>query len=173
MATDPTSYSQRALAQAVQALRTGFQGGDFARYVNVGVKATKTPTVVGTLQLFAIAGGRVEISHLEGRVSGALAATSRTLKAQFRPTTAVGDTDISAVSADVTGLAVGKKLVITGTLATAMSVANFELSAKQATPLILEPGGVWLVSSGADIAGTIVWTVNWKPVDEGATLAAA
>lgn len=170
---DPAAYSQRALAQAVQALRTQFEGGAYARYVDIGVTATITPSGVGTASLFTVTGGRVCISHIEGRVTTQLQAASRTLKLQYVPDSATGNTDLSAVSADVTGLAVGKKIVPTGTLTTAISIANYEVSLRQATQWILEPGLVKLVSSGADITGTVVWTVNWKPVDAAATLVAS
>lgn len=169
----PSSYTQRALAQALAALTAGLQGGEFARYVDVGVVESKTPSDVSTGSLFVVSGGRVQISHIEGRVTTQLQAASRTLKLQFSPDTAVGDTDLSGVSADVSGLAVGKKLVPTGTLATALSIANYELALKQATTWILEPGVLKLVSSSTAITGVIKWMANWKPLDSGASLSAA
>lgn len=166
--TTPSSYSQRALALAVSELTQ-----QFARYAATGNVASKAPADVGTDSLFTITGGRVEILHIEGRVTTQLQAASRTLKLQFSPTSAVGDTDLSAVSADVTGLTVGKKLSITGTLATAMSIANNELSLRQATGFILEPGTIKVVSSSTDITGVILWQANWRPFDVGAVLSAA
>lgn len=164
----PASYSQRALALAVSDLTQ-----QFVRYSATGLVATKSPTDVGTDSLFTITGGRVEILHIEGRVTTQLQAASRTLKLQYSPTSAVGDTDLSAASADVTGLTVGKKLSITGTLATAMSIAINELSLRQATGFVIEPGTIKVVSSATDITGVIQWQVNWRPFDVGAVLAAA
>lgn len=170
---DPASYSSRALAQAVAALRTSFEGGDYARFVDVGVTTQKTPTNIASGSLFSITGGRVQIVQLEGRVTTQIQAASRTLKFVYSPTTALGDTDLCAVSADITGLAVGKKLVPTGALAAALSISNFEFSLRQTAQWILEPGLIKLASSSTAITGVVAWTINWKPVDAAGVLAAA
>ena len=170
---DPQAYSQRNVVQLLSSLRTAFQSGEMGRLLDFGSVAQKSPSNVGTASLFNITGGRVCITHIEGRVTTQLQAASRTLKLQYSPASATGDTDLSAASADVSGLTVGKKLVPTGTFATALNVALNEVALLQATRWVLEPGVIKVVSSSTDITGVIQWSVSWKPWDSAGVLTAA
>ena len=152
--------------------------GDQVRAITLGILVNKATGVVanGTTSLFTIAGGRVLITSLVGRVTTAIGSTTSNAKLVYNPTAAGTSFDM-CTAVDIASDAVEQTYYITGSVASggALLVGG---AVGQANP-IFEDG--YLVQAGAieqnlsadPVGGAITWSVTYVPYDAGASLAAA
>lgn len=122
----------------------------------------------GTGTLFTVAGGRVRITSLIGEVTTVIQTQACTAKITSTPT--VGAAVDLCATLDITAKVVGSLLYITGTLATAL--VNSQVALAMAQQLIVNTGKIDLITGGSN-TGSVKWTIQWIPVDVGATLVAA
>lgn len=152
--------------------------GDQLRTILLGTPVTKaTGTVVtGTTTLFTIAGGRVLVTSLVGRVTTAIGATVSTCKLTYNPTAAGTSFDLcTAVSIETD--AVEQTYYIAGNVATpgallvggAVGQANPVFS----SPYTLQAGTIEQILSADPVGGAISWTLTYVPYDNGASVVAA
>lgn len=143
----------------------------------LGVAVKKTiDHANGEVTLFNIAGGRVLITSLVGRVTVAMGATTSNLKLVYDPTAAGSDFDM-CTAVDVASDAVEQTYYIAGSVASggALLVGG---AVGQANPVfedgyLVQAGAIHANFSADATAGTIEWTATYVPYDDGATLAAA
>jgi hypothetical protein len=152
--------------------------GDQVRAITLGILVNKaTGTVAnGATSLFTIAGGRVLITSLVGRVTTAIGSTTSNCKLVYNPTAAGTSFDM-CTAVDIASDAVEQTYYITGSVAStgALLVGG---AVGQANP-IFEDG--YLVQAGAieqnlsadPVGGAITWSVTYVPYDVGASLVAA
>jgi len=143
---------------------------------NVVNKATGT-LANGTTNLFTIAGGRILILGLLGRVTTAVGATTSNAKLVYNPTAAGTSFDL-CTAVDIASDAVEQTYYIAGNVGTpgALIVAG---TVGQGNPVFATGGyslqsGVIEQNLSADpVGGAITWSAFWVPIDDGATLVAA
>lgn len=132
----------------------------------LGLVASKSTGTLAatTIPLFTIAGGRVAVTSITGRVTTAIT-VANSYKLQHNPT--AGTTKDLCTAADIgtTDTVVGE--IFVAKVGTALAVGAASLT----DPVILETGQIESVSAGTD--GVILWSVTWVPIDTGATLVAA
>lgn len=122
--------------------------------------------------LFTVAGGRVLVSLILGEVTTVIQTQANATKLQFDPTDAGATQDLSG-TLDITADAVGTVYHISGTPSDAMrDNLNFGRGGLMAAPLILKPGQI-LLNCAATNTGQVKWDLVYKPLDAGATVAAA
>ena len=152
--------------------------GDQLRTILLGSSVSKaTGTVAnGTTTLFTIAGGRVVLTSLIGRVTTLIGSTASNAKLVYNPTAAGTSFDLCTAVAIETD-AVEQTYYIAGSVASpgallvggAVGQANGVFS----SPLILQAGTIEQNLSADPVGGAITWTVTYYPYDNGATLVAA
>ncbi len=143
-----------------------------------GTKVEKSTGVLvtSTTNLFTIAGGRVVLTALAGRVTTAIGATVSTCKLSFDPTAAGTTFDICTAVA-IESDAVEQAYYIAGNVATpgALLVAGTVGQANPVfdQPLMLSPGTIVQTLSADPVGGVILWSVIYVALDAGATVVAA
>lgn len=152
--------------------------GDQLRTILLGTAVSKaTGTVAnGITTLFTIAGGRVVITSLVGRVTTAIGATASNCKLTYNPTAAGTSFDLCTAVAIETD-AVEQTYYVAGSVASggallvggAVGQANGVFS----SPYILQAGTLEQNLSADPVGGAITWTVTYYPYDNGASLVAA
>lgn len=117
----------------------------------------------GVKSLFTVNNGAIEVMQILGIVTTVIQTQANNTKLQAKATgqTAV---DLCAV-ADISALAVGQALGITGTLATALQTGWAIVG--QAGRLIVLPGTIDL-NCAASNTGAVRWVLRWLPIDPGA-----
>lgn len=110
--------------------------------------------------LFTIT-GTVIVYAIEGEVTTVFQTQTNNMKLIANPTVG-SDTDICAV-ADVTANAVGTRLSITGTFATALVESANGAHVAQAAPTVLTAGTLDL-SCSASSTGAAKWVIDWAPL---------
>lgn len=152
--------------------------GDQIRAITLGILVSKaTGTVAnGATSLFTIAGGRVLITSLVGRVTTAIGSTTSNCKLVYNPTAAGTSFDM-CTAVDIASDAVEQTYYITGSVAStgALLVGG---AVGQANPVFedgyLVQAGVIEQNLSADpVGGAITWSVTYVPYDVGASLVAA
>ena len=119
--------------------------------------------------LFNVLGGRIKLLSLIAEVTVALGADATLAK--FTGTPTVGTSvDLCANSATLASLAIGKRLVMTGTLATALAIADAGGSLWQVTPQIIGAGTIDVTGSVAGTAGQLKFSLHYVPIDAGASV---
>ncbi|HEX2657851.1 MAG TPA: hypothetical protein VHU40_06250 [Polyangia bacterium] len=152
--------------------------GDQLRTILLGTSVSKATGVVanGATTLFTIAGGRVVVTSLVGRVTTAIGSTGSNAKLVYNPTAAGTSFDLCTAVAIETD-AVEQTYYIAGSVASpgallvggAVGQANGIFS----SPYILQAGTIEQNLSADPVGGAITWTVTYIPYDNGATLVAA
>lgn len=147
-----------------------------ARELTQGIRvdrATANLPQTAEAAIFTIAGGRVWIVDIVGKVTTVVQTQADNTKLVYDPTAAGASTDLCAVL-DITGAAVGTYFSITGTPATAMQSGVVGLTSNKllARPLLLETGSISL-NCAASNTGQVSWSIVYVPFDTGATVAAA
>lgn len=152
--------------------------GDQVRQIALGTRVLKSTGVVasGTTTLFTVAGGRVLLTGLLGRVTTLIGATVATCKLTYNPTAAGTSFDMcTAVSIETD--AVEQAYYIAGSVASggallvggAVGQANPVFTA----PVSLQAGTIEQILSADPVGGVIEWTVTYIPWDTGASVVAA
>jgi hypothetical protein len=124
--------------------------------------------------IFTIAGGRVEITHIEGEVcDGAVDSESADVKFIYNPTVGATDTDMCAVGI-LDAAPVGTIFSITGTASEALQFGP-SIVPSMAKSVVLAEGTID-IKSEADNAqtndATASFEIWYKPLDAGATVTA-
>lgn len=144
---------------------------DQLRLINLGQRAQKSTGTLAasTVPLFTIAGGRVLLTAIYGLVEVSIT-VANSYKLQSNPTASGATTSDMCTATDIgtTDTPAGDILGIT---APGSAMARGGVVATLGNPLVLPVGQIESVSAGTD--GSILWVVNWVPLDSGATLAAA
>jgi hypothetical protein len=140
--------------------------------INSGLRVTASGVgiLAAGVDMFNVVGGRVAVLGMIGIVTTQIQAAATTLRP--RAVCTAGTTNLSAVSADVTGAAVGAALALPAAAADALQYSATGAVLLHATDWVLQEGEINLLGS-ADRTGAIEWTVLYVPIDEGAYIEAA
>lgn len=159
---------------------TNVMGPVAKRQLAIGETATKATGLLvnGTTTLFTIAGGRVVITSIVGRVTVVIGSTVSNAKLVYNPTAAGTSVDLCtavAITSDAVEqtytLATTHSTAAPGALIVAGDVGN--ASGVLAFPEILQTGTIEQNLSADPVGGQITWTVTWYPYDDLGTLVAA
>lgn len=152
--------------------------GDQLRTILLGQSVSKaTGTVAnGATTLFTIAGGRIVVTSLVGRVTTLIGSTASNAKLVYNPTAAGTSFDLCTAVAIETD-AVEQTYYITGNVAStgALLVGGAVGQANPifTNPYVLQAGTIEQNLSADPVGGAITWTVTYYPYDNGASLVAA
>jgi hypothetical protein len=142
-----------------------------------GIKVTRAKAAVldGVQNaIFTIAGGRVEITHIEGEIcDGAVDNESADTQFIYNPTVGATDTNMCAVGA-LDAAPVGTIFSITGTLSDALQFGP-SITPMMAKSLVLAEGTIDIKSEGDNDgtnSATVSFEIWYKPLDSGATVTA-
>lgn len=142
--------------------------GSHPRFVE---KQHTSPLTTGNIFTFT---GSIEILAIFGRVTTVVQAQTTNIKLSVK-NDALTTYDICA-NVDGNAAAVGTLLSITGTAANAgVLTANGVLAPTQASRIITTctTSGLILATYGAASTGAILYQMIWRPLSQGATVAAA
>jgi hypothetical protein len=140
------------------------------RQLNFGFQLTKAAaalpqTALGTI--FTVAGGRIVILGLVGQVGTVIQSQANAIK--FISTPTVGTAADMCATKDINALEAGALLTITGLQSDAM----YGVSAGQSRLALYNqviPVGTIGLNTAASNTGTIGWTLQWLPLDDGASV---
>lgn len=124
-----------------------------------------------TATIFTVAGGRVLITGLYGKVTTLISGTTPAAKIVSTPTVGTA-VDVSSATA-ITGKEVGALIGLAGTVGTALNVQNAGAGAALPSAVVIPAGTIGVNVSAADAAGAILWTLTYVPLDDGAAVTAA
>ena len=119
--------------------------------------------------LFNVIGGRVAVTQIIGEVTVVVQTQANNTKLVANPT--VGATTDMCAALDISALAVGVLIGITGLITDAMLASAGGLSA-QGRDIIINPGLICL-NCVASNTGSIKWALFYVPIDIGAYVTAA
>lgn len=148
--------------------------GDQLRTLLLGTKvdrATAALPQTATGSLFTVAGGRVLITSLVGRVTTSIQAQANAIKLVATPSGSGSVNDLSA-TVESNGLAVGGLLGITGLAGDAMVKSTGGGVSNLRNPVVVAPGAIGL-NTAASNTGSVEWSLTYIPLDNGATVTAA
>ncbi len=133
------------------------------------VRASSTVPQTAALNLFTVAGGRVEITAIVGQVdTNNFGAVANATSLDYSPT--AGQTSIMCATLDLTGTTIGSLLSLSGVPSETLQKHGM----KMAVPVILNPGTIDMDCGGSEANATQVqWTLYWKPIDAAATVVVA
>lgn len=130
----------------------------------------KSQTTIATANLFAVAGGPIEVQAIVGVVTNTIQTQADSIKLLVDPTAPDTDTDLCA-AVEINADAIGTVYTITGTFANAMIPTTAGVVATTATKFIV-PIGMIELNGTASNTGTIVWYLTYKPLAPGVTVVA-
>lgn len=133
--------------------------------------AGKTVPQAATSTIFTVAGGRILVTGLYGKVTTVIGGTTPSAKIVSTPTTGTA-VDVSSATA-ITGKEVGSLLALAGTVGTALNVQNAGAGAALPSAIQVPIGTLGVNVSAADATGAIQWTLTYVPLDDGASVTAA
>lgn len=151
-----------ALTNGVMIEKVGSKLGN--DYVATKAATTLPATTSGTL---FTATGMVRILDIIGEVTTTI--QTQTCNANLIAVPTVGVTQNLCATADITALATGTALFITGTLATALQATAPGVFVAQASPVVV-PAGLIKLSTSATNTGAVKWLVRYVPLTPGASL---
>jgi hypothetical protein len=135
--------------------------------------AAKAVASITSANLFTIAGGPVRVLALVGQITTAIEAAENNTKLTHTPTGGAA-VDLCA-TADLTGAAIRKVIMLDGVKATALQVSTdigVVIDSALHMPIILTAGTLALNCS-ATTTGAVSWYVDYEPLAPGATITAA
>jgi len=150
-----------------------FLEGKSVRKIVEGIaveRAAALPPQTATGTLFNVAGGRVLLKQILGRVTTAIGNVANNTNLSHNP--ADGAAGNLCAVADIDNDAVGTVYGITGTVATALQ-KSVNVILAQATGQILKEGTIDLICAANSGTGAIKWTVIYVPIDDGAYIEVA
>lgn len=139
--------------------------------VDRATESTATLFTTAAVPLFRVNVGRIRLLSIIGEVTTVISNDATLAKFTGTPTTGTA-VDLCANSASLAQAAVGKLLVITGTLATAMTIANAGGALWQATSHTIAPGTIDITGTVQGVTGAIKFSVWYAPLDAGAYVTA-
>lgn len=122
-----------------------------------------------TGNLFTVTGGRILLTGIVGEVTTVIQTQACNASLVVDPTVAGSNVALCAVL-NISALAVGTLLSITGVAATAMQSGLAVVG--MTTPWIIPPGAIGLLTSATN-TGAVSWKLWYMPLDTGAVVAAA
>lgn len=149
-------------------MASGISGRD-ARKIFYGARVDRAAATIpqsAAGSLFTVSGGRVLLTSIVGEVTTAIQAQATTMKLQH--TQGATTTDLSA-TVDMTGQPVGALYGITGKAGDAAVAGS---GVPQTNEIILQVGTL-KATTVVNSTGAMKWTVNFIPLDDGATIVAA
>jgi hypothetical protein len=146
--------------------------GGFNPILGKRVNRTTADVITGSaVPIFTVAGGRVLLTCLIGKVTTVIGAGASNAKFQFNPTT--GTTVDMCANLDIDADEAGTLYSIDGTPATAMLTSQSgAVRNMQNQGIILDIGDIEFLG-GTDRTGSISFQAWYIPLDDGATLVAA
>jgi hypothetical protein len=139
--------------------------------INTGIRVDRNVAGIttGTNAIFEVFGGPVLVNLFYGIVTVAIQAAATTLHLEYDVTAGAGlDFDLCIASADLTGSAIGTVLIPPATTAAAL-VLNADINI---CPQWILPIGELLLHASATRTGTVVWSMFYYPLTEGAYVTA-
>lgn len=124
----------------------------------------------GAGALFTVAGGKVRVLHIVGEVTTVIQTQPNATKLVANPTVGA-DADLCA-TVEITGDVVGTMYNITGTIANAMIATTSGRFKAQADEIVVAIGTIDL-NCAASNTGQAKWTLQYIPLNDGATVVAA
>lgn len=126
-----------------------------------------------TSTIFTVAGGRVAITSLTGKVTTVIAGTTPSLKLVSTPT--VGTANDMCTATAITSDEVGTLYSIPGPTGSALGVSGAGSGAVtgQTAPVVAATGTIGMNVSAADATGAIQWIMTYVALDDGASVTAA
>lgn len=134
--------------------------------------ATKTVPQNATQTVFTVTGGRILLTSLYGQVTTVIAGTTPSAKYVATPTVGTANNVCAAVA--ITAAEVGCMMSIAGKTTDNLNVvpaASGSVSA-MAGSQIVAPGTIGFNTSAADTTGSVLHTLTYVPLDDGATVVA-
>lgn len=157
-------------------MTTIIQGNQLRKLVlgtQVANTAGKTVPQNATSTIFTVAGGRVAITSLVGKVTTVIGGTTPSAKLVATPT--VGSANDLCTATAITGDEVGTQYSIPGPTGSALGVSGTGSGGVtgQTAPVIVAAGTIGVNVSAADATGAIQWALTYVPIDDGASVTAA
>jgi hypothetical protein len=146
-------------------------------FINRGARVDRAAATTDLLfttaavPLFNVLVGRVLELAIVGEVTVEISNDATLAKWTGTPTAGTA-VDLCANSATLAQAAVGKLLVMTGTLATAMTIANAGGALWQVTSHIIAPGTIDITGSVQGVTGAVKFSLWYLPLDDGAYVTA-
>lgn len=134
------------------------------------VNATARALAIETFEFASVLGGDVLITQLIGRLTVIVNAATNVFL-QFTPDVATATPGALCVATDINGFDVGEIVTISGIPTDALypaAGAGVGGVPGMTVPLILQAGGIESVSDAAPGTGTILWSLWYVPLTEGA-----
>lgn len=133
----------------------------------------KTVPQNATSTIFTVAGGRVAVTSLVGKVTTVIAGTTPSAKIVATPTT--GSANDLCTATAITADEVGTQYSIPGATGSALNVSGSGSGGVtgQTAPVIVAAGTIGVNVSAADATGAIQWALTYVPIDDGASVTAA
>lgn len=156
---------------------SNFIEGEDLRKLLYGVRvensAGKTVPQNATSTIFTVAGGRVLVTSLTGKVTTVIGGTTPALKIVATPTT--GTANDLCTAGTITGDEVGTQYSLPGPTGSALNISGSGSGGVtgQTAPVVVVTGTIGANDSAADATGAIQWTLTYVPLDDGATVTAA
>lgn len=117
--------------------------------------------------LFNVLGGRIIEMAIVGKITTVISNDASLAKLTGTPTVGT-PVDLCANSSSLATAAAGKLLVMTGTLATALTIADAGGALLQVTSHIIDVGTIDVTGSVQGVTGAIKWSILYVPLDDGA-----
>lgn len=142
-------------------------------FINRGIRvdrptqSTTTLFTTAKVPLFNVLVGRVLELAIVGKVTTVISNDASLAKFTGTPTTGSA-VDLCANSASLATAAVGKQLVMTGTLATAMTIADAGGALWQVTAHVIDVGTIDITGSVQGVTGSIKFSIWYIPIEDGA-----
>lgn len=139
----------------------------------VANSAGKTVPQNATSTVFTVAGGRVAITSLVGKVTTVIGGTTPSAKLVATPT--AGSANDLCTATAITADEVGTQYSIPGPTGSALNVSGSGSGGVtgQTAPVVVAAGTIGVNVSAADATGAIQWALTYVPIDDGATVTAA
>jgi hypothetical protein len=143
---------------------SAYTDGKSLRKLKLGLKVDRAAAThaATTTPYFTIAGGRVLLTELIGKVTVASGANACSWVAN--PTTGTATQKVCA-NLDIDPAVVGDSLTITGLAADAMIYGTTAGLGTMARSVVLNVGTLDLIAAAAD--GSTSWTLFYIPIDDG------
>ena len=121
--------------------------------------------------LFTVSVGRILELAIIGEVTTEISNDATLAKWTGTPTVGTA-VDLCANSASLASAAVGKLLVMTGALATGMTIANAGGALWQVTAHVIAPGTIDITGTVQGVTGAVKFSIWYIPLDDGAYVTA-
>jgi len=146
-------------------------------FINRGARVDRAAASTAALfttaavPLFNVLVGRILELAIVGKITTVISNDATLAKWTGTPTVGTA-VDLCANSASLATAAAGKLLVMTGTLATAMTIANAGGALWQVTSHVIDVGTIDITGSVQGVTGAVKFSIWYVPLDDGAYVTA-